>query len=575
MRLSIAAASLALAAFAASAAADDVTTKAGSVYTGKIIAEDDASVTIDTPALGRLKISRADIAKVKKDAPAGGAASKPDAKGDAKSDSKTDAKTDAKSDGKTPAPEKKPPAPKPTAVSAMKQIEAEEAALSSGDRDERRRTSKIVRRTTPTTAPSATSTKPATDAAAPAVEEKASIGGGELAQVPAGSWVIVFQPPKPFEPAPAGLQLGRRIFAKIESIGAASAWLACPSGAETRRVAIRLSEVQRHFVTTPEATRVRMIEGIDQGAWLRLRLDDGAVVQGQLKSVKNGLVTIGADGKSAPLDVPDRRIVEIDGLVRSTSTRFALAEAAVGEPVAVTTWPDGAEVVGVLKARDENSITVESHDGAPNVFAVQGPIAEMRRVPAKWRVLASNLDLKNRVHAKSVEEFADARVERDVVGKVVAVTAYSLTLDTTDGPLVLPFESLIAFECGDYESVPTRPMKQSDRACGLPALPGEPAEKAKDVDPATGVSIVTDGTTVKHLFVTAPFTGEVFGIRIHDKLGDALDRTDLRFDATVVPHTADDTTRAAETTSNSLAGMRVTLVLDASATVSAIEIAAR
>jgi hypothetical protein len=322
-----------------------------------------------------------------------------------------------------------------------------------------------------------------------------------------------------------------------------------------------------------------MLEGIDQGAWLRVRLDDGVVLQGALKSVQNGIATLaqtGADGKPASIDVIDRRIVEIDGLVRSTATRFAVAETAVGEHVAVTTWPDGREIVGVLKERDAKALTVESADGRATKFAVDGPIAELHRVPGKWRVLASNLDPKMRIHAKSVEEFPDARVERDVVGRVAAVTAYALTLNTPEGLLVLPFESLTAFEAGEFESVPTKPMKESDRVCKLPALPGDPAEKAAGLDPNEGVSIVTDGTTVKHVFVSAPFAGEVFGIKIHDRVADAQERTDLRFDSTVAPRAGVDTfAKPAETTSNSLAGMRVTLVLDANQTVSAIEVAAR
>jgi hypothetical protein len=562
---------LTVAALAASASADDVTTKTGAVYSGKIVSENDAAVVLDTPTLGRLKISRADIAKVRRDAPdaaaAGGAAKPADATkpGDAKSPPAADKKT----------AEKKPVAEKkPAATAAAKPADVDENGLTADERDERRRTAKIVRHTASTTA------KPAAEAAAAAAPDaKATFGGSQLAQVAAESWIVVFQPPKPFEPAPAGLQIGRRIFARVESIGSASAWLAQPTAGVARRIAVGLADVQNHFVTTADAPRVRMLEGIDQGAWLRVRLDDGTTVQGSLKSVQNGTATLtvpGVDGKSSTIEVVDHRIVEIDGLVRSTASRFAIAEAAVGENVALTSWPDGREVVGVLKERDEKLLTIESPDGVSTKFAVDGPIAELRRVPGKWRVLASNLDSKMHVHVKSAEEFPDARVERDVVGRVAAVTAYAVTLHTPEGMLVLPFESMTAFEAGDFEAVPTKPMKTSDRACKLPALPGDPDEKAKGVDPAGGVSVVSDGTVVKHVFVSAPFEGEVFGIRIHDRVAEALEKTDLRFDSTVAPRAgADVFAKPAETTSNSLAGMRVTLVLDADQTVSAIEVAAR
>ncbi len=561
MRKTATVAFLVLAALAADSSADDVTTKAGSVFAGKILSEDETSVTIDTPALGRLRISRADIAKIRRDGPASEtkkeAAKTPDAKG-------ADAKT-----ASAPA-DKKPAAAKPAAPT--KAPDGEDA-LSAEERDERRRTSKIVRHTAPSAA------KPAAEAPAAATPDKSSLGGAQLAQVERGSWVIVFQPPRQFDAAPATIQIGRRIYARVESVGAASAWLVTPMTNGDVRAPVALGDVQRHFVTTPDVPRIRMLEGIDQGSWLRVRLDDGTTVQGCLKSAQNGKISLEQptdDGKSGMIEVPDRRIVEIDGIVRSTATRFGLSEAVVGEHVALTTWPDGREVVGVLKDRDEHVITVETADGATTKFPVDGPIAAVRRVPTKWRVLASNLDPKNRVHVKSVEEFPGAHVERDVVGRVAAVTAYAVSLETPDGVLVVPFETLTAFESGEFESVPTRPMKQSERPCNLPALPGDPAAKANGVDPAGGVSIVTDGERVKHVFVSAPFKGEVFGVKLRDHVNDAQDRTDLRFDSVVVPHYADDSfAKAAEMTSNSLQGMRVTLMLDAGGCVSAIEVAAR
>src|SRR5262245_16880605 len=63
-------------AFALTAHADELVTKSGTKYTGRIVSEDDSTVTIDTAALGRLNLAKADLAKVSRDP-------KPGAKGDA------------------------------------------------------------------------------------------------------------------------------------------------------------------------------------------------------------------------------------------------------------------------------------------------------------------------------------------------------------------------------------------------------------------------------------------------------------------------------------------------------------
>jgi hypothetical protein len=67
LRLSASSFALVAALCALPARADELVTTAGSSYAGKIVAEDAASVTIETAALGRLRVARAEIAKVRRD----------------------------------------------------------------------------------------------------------------------------------------------------------------------------------------------------------------------------------------------------------------------------------------------------------------------------------------------------------------------------------------------------------------------------------------------------------------------------------------------------------------------------
>src|SRR5262249_14355492 len=148
-------------------------------------------------------------------------------------------------------------------------------------------------------------------------------------------------------------------------------------------------------------------------------------------------------------------------------------------------------------------------------------------------------DATSIVRAKSAEEFPDARVERDVVGRVVAITPYAMTLDTPDGLLALPFEAVVGLDAVDPDPSTAKPLRKSTCPGPRPVLPGDPAAKAKGLDAAKGVTAVTDGDVVRHVFVTAPFAGEVFGVRLRDKAEQARERTDLRFDTVVVPRRRD------------------------------------
>ena len=115
-------------------------------------------------------------------------------------------------------------------------------------------------------------------------------------------------------------------------------------------------------------------------------------------------------------------------------------------------------------------MSVEAVDGSVTRVAVDGPIAEARRIPAKWREVVAGLDPKKAVHATCAEEFPDSRVERDLVGTIAALTAYAVTLDTTDGVIVMPFDGVTALGSvtTDAESESARARKKSNRACAVP-----------------------------------------------------------------------------------------------------------
>jgi hypothetical protein len=348
------------------------------------------------------------------------------------------------------------------------------------------------------------------------------------------------------------------------------------------QILTRLADVQRHVTLKMGQSRLaRMVEGIDRGAWLRVRLDDGSVVQGMLQSVEGnvlGLQRPKADGTLEGVEVAEEKVIELDGLLRSTSTRLILNDLAAGEPIALMMWPEAREVVGVLKARTDLLLTVDTGEGGVVTVPVEGPVAEARRVPAKWRNIVASFSTKTTAHARSAEDFADARVERDLIGTVSALTAYALVLDTPDGVLVLPWDTLTQVSGTDTtsEAALAKPMKKSERAYRIPVKPGDPADKAKEADAESGVSVVTDGSRVKNVLVSAPYDGDVFGISLGDRVDDAEDRTDIRFDTIVTQRRSGVLDgKPSELISNSLEHVRVTLLLDSSGSVSAIELGAR
>ena len=572
---------------AAGARADDVVTKTGKTYSGTIVAEDETTVTVDTPALGPVKVNRVDIAKINKTKTAakdGTAAAKPAAAKDGKDAKSGDAAQPAgaapaaDADGKSAADAAAKAKAKAAADTAAAKAKVEaEAALSAQERDRRRRATRIVRRTAPAAA------KPTAEVTPAAEEEaKATVSGAQLSGVERGSWIVVVQPPKQVEGASGAIAIGRRTYARLESVGAASASISLPMAAGDERVAIRLSDVQRHALVKADASRVsRMVDGIEPGAWLRARLSDGTSVEGVLHEVKDAalsLARVEADGSLTPFDVPSSRLVEIDGLMRSNANRMMLADLAPGEPIAVTLWPESRQIVGTVVESNALCVTIRTTLGATEKLCIEGPVAEARRVPLKWRAEVTSLGPRAIARLNCGEEFPDAHVERDLAGVVLAASAYAVTLDTPDGVIVAPYDAITTLQVSDGDGSGTiaKPLKKSDRSCSVPVLPGDAASKAQGVDAASGVSVLTDGDKVRHVIVSRPFEGSVFGVRIGDRAIDAQDATDIHFDTIVSPRRkAGAEERPAEMTSNSLEDMRVTLLLDGAGSVSAIELTAR
>jgi hypothetical protein len=572
-------------ALAAGARADDVVTKTGKTYTGTIVAEDENSVTVDTKALGPMKVARVDIAKItrseapKKDAAGGAAKPGPAAAKEEEPAAGAAPSADADADTKARTDAAKAKAKADAEAAAKAKAEAE-AALSAQERDRRRRATRIVRRTDPVTAKAAD--KPAAAEKEKEEEAKATLSGEQLARVERGSWIVVVQPPRQVEGASGAIAIGRRTYARLESVGAASASISVPMAAGDERVAIRLADVQRHALVKGDASRVsRMVDGIEPGAWLRARLSDGTTAEGVLQEVKDDAVTLArveSDGSLSPFDVPSGRLVEIDGLMRSNATRMTLADLVAGEPLAVTLWPDGRLVVGTVAECNALCVTVRTQLGAMEQISIEGPVAEARRVPLKWRDAVTSIGPKTLAHLGCGDDYPDAHVERDLVGTVLAASAYAITVDTPDGVIVVPYESIttLEFSGSDSTAAESRALKKSDRSCSVPVLPGDPASKAKGLDAASGVCAVTDGDVVRHVIVSRPFEGSVFGVRLGDRAVDAQDATDIHFDTVVVPrHKAGEEARPAEMTSNSLEDMRVTLLLDPAGSVSAIELTTR
>lgn len=643
---------LTLAAVAGSARADEVRTRSGTVYEGRLVNETGTHYVLETRDLGTLRIAKADVVEVRGPgrespkppaaeqgpaAPKPAAGEKPAAGGDGPK------AADGKSGDAPPADPAEAAAQARARAEAERRAAEEAAALDAAQRMERRRATKIRRRTDPipsaaapasgppaagapepppagpaappspgtpaTKAPTASAgSEPAAtgpagapprdgpvlrkvpSGATPAVgatplpsdpesDDRPVLGGALLANVAPGTEVVLFEPPRKFEAAPGGIELGRRTFARLDAVGTASAWLEATIAGKPERLPVRLVDVQRHVEVKSPKHRVRMLEGVAQGDWVRLTLDDGAIVEGRLSGLDGTTVTLSApteDGATVDRTADMTRAVRLEGLLRNASAQKSLSETELDEPIALTTWPDGRMYVGRVVGHGTGTVRLDL-DGdraADAVIPLAAPLAEVRRIPGAAREKIREIKTGELVRVRGYEEYPDARIERSWTGPVESVTAFAICLRLDDGAAVVPFDSLVSLDkvLADLyrnQGPHAVPVEQA----GLRVLPGMPPEEAGSAPP--GVSALNDGREVTHVYVAPPFEGSVFGVRVGCGVTEALSETDLEFTTEVLPKQDARGVRPKEMISESVDGLRVVVFVTPRDVVSAVEISRR
>ncbi len=564
-RLALAGAALLVTAWcAAPAHAEEIVLRNGKTREGRIVVRDEHYVVLET-ALGRIRIALADIETIRTD---DGKDEKVDAARPPETD---DGVRHAGDDSERPTP--LPADADAAGAGGTGGADAEAAE----ERLRRLRQSRVVRRTS-----SGDDEQPVATTDTPAPPET-SIGGRDLVKVPKGTDLIVYEPPKPFAGAPGAIEIGRRTFAKLEMVGSASAWLAVPAAAGTERVPMRLADVKRHLeVKSPDA-RLRIFEGINAGDWLRVRCADGSEVCGRLAgfdatSVK--LVGYGERGVETPHSVAASDVVRVDGLIRDSAARLALTELVDGEPLAITFWPQGDQLFGryVKSGADTLGLDLDGDGAADQVVARSGPLAEVRRAPPRFRDLSVHLRAGDVVRVAYREDFEAASVKRTTVGRIMALTAFALSLETEDGASVVPFEGvqelvLIEVDADDELARWHTPLDPLQYRGDLPVLPGDDVQIARELDASCGISTLNDGRTVTHVFVAPPYGSEAFGVRVGEPVTQALRRSLLHFETTVTPRPRADAPREpTEIISESVKGLRVVVLADSLGAVTAVEI---
>lgn len=564
---------LTLALAASAARGDQIVTRNGTTFEGKIVAEDATHYTIETADLGALRIAKTDVTRIlRPDQPPPAAGAKTPPAGTA--------------GGDAPKPPKGAKPPKPTEEELARKAAEEEAArkaeqerLDAEERIARRRAATLRRTTTPgAEKPPAPPARTEEDAEREKARE--ALTGAAFAATPAGSLVVVFEPPRPFQLAPAGIAVGRRTWATFELAGTASAFLTVTFAAERSRVAIRLADVQRHIVAKTEASRIRLFEGITGPDWLRLRMEDGTEVAGRFADVSETSVRLlvpADDAAPKSVEVEAAKVVQVDGLLASIAVTRALGDIEAGEPLGIVHWPDGAETVGRFIDRMEHHIRLDTDlDGqADRVIAVDGPIADVRRVPAKWRDTARAIRADAVVRVRGFEDFPDVRIERVATAPLAALTAYTVAVRSDRGASVIPFESVVSLDVATPQDAANASRPAEIEGAHLPLLPGARAEDARGMELPAGVSFIGDRTTVTHVYVAPPCDATLWGLRLGDRIEDCLGSCDLYFGTEVSPRVEGGAPRSREYVSDSVPGMRVTVCTDARGTVSAIEIARR
>ncbi len=576
--------------------ADEVKLKSGKVRNGKVISENERFVILET-RLGRLRIPVSEVESVSR-------------REDASADGDADAETDGAEAPDKPAPDpgarrgrpgrraivrRAPRKPKPepaaasdetapasTAASAPETVAptaTETETQAERDRLSQLRRSRVVRRTKrPATEPEKAVAKPA---------PKATIGGMDLAKVPAGTEVIVFQPPRPFAAADGAIEIGARLVARMEMAGVKSAWMTVPGPKGTERVAVRLADVKRHIdISEPDAL-LRIFDGIKPGDWVRIQLNNGTTLQGGLEGVADGAARVigsDADGKAKRHAIRVSDVVRVDGLILDASSHRAISVIEPDELVAVTYWPDGEQVLGRFVeggGADVLSIDLDDDGTADRRLMRSGPVAELRRVPPRHRDAARKLRAGDVVRLAFVEEFPEAAVRRNHIGRIAAMTAFNLSVEDGRDVMVVPFRHIT-----DLVVIENRPdaeirkwnakMAHDDAALDFALLPGTNIANTRAAGLPSGVTTLDNGRIVTQVFISAPFTEETFGVRVGEPVLQAVRRSQLRFHTTVMPRVRPGAEpEAQQTISESIEGVRFVILGDDLGIVTGIEMSRR
>jgi hypothetical protein len=573
------AAALIAAAFATTgeSRADDVTLKSGKVRQGRVVSEDERFVILET-RLGRIRIPASEVESVTRDeaqptdAGDGTSSGTPEAGADDRPHvpprravvrrRKPDAARNGEANGETDAP---------ATAAPSAEVEAEKA-----DRLSQLRRSRVVRRTN-------VDDEPETAAAGPEMPTPvATIGGLDLAKVPQGTEVIVFQPPRPFAAAPQAIEIGRRLVARMEMAGVKSAWMTVPGPEGEERVAVRLADVKRHIdISDPEAL-LRIFEGVDTGDWVRVRLNDGSTVEGGLEMVAEGaarLICSAGDGKVERKAIRCADVVQVDGMLRDRTAHLTLGDIERDELVAVTFWPAGDQVMGryVEGGSDALALDLDDDGTADRRIMRAGPVAEVRRVPARHRDFARKLRAGDVVRMTFREEFPDAVLRRNHIGRVAAMTAFNLSVEDGRDAMVVPFESIselaIIEDRPEAEIAKWGAVLDTERATReFVVLPGMKLTDVRASGLDKGVTTLDDGRRITHVFISAPFDDEAFGVRMGEPVLQAVRRSPLRFHTTVMPRLlAGSEPEAQQTISQSIEGVRFVILGDDLGIVTGIE----
>ena len=575
----------------ADARADEVVLKSGKIRKGDVVSEDARFIVLESP-LGRIRIPATEVVEIRRDESDGGvgertelptvppatdtpAADTPDADRPRISRPRIARPTTSRPEDETEDEIPDETENEETAEHMAPVADAGDDSSAPSDRLRRLRASRVVRRTTaPDPDVEKTPDEPRTES---------TIGGRVLGKVPKGTELIVFQPPRPFEPAPGAIELGKRTLATMEMAGSASAWLKTAGADGEQRIAIRLADVKRHIEVTSPESRARLFEGINAGDWVRIQTTSGVVIQGRLDALGNGVVqlaTVDRERGTVKTPVGIDAIVSVDGVIRDSAAELALTDIDAGELLAVTFWPTGDHIMGrhVEGAASVLSLDLDDDGASDTTVLREGPLAEVRRVPARHRELAVKLRPGNVVRVTYRDDYPDAAVRRTTLGSIEALTAFALAIRDGEEAVIVPFDGvsdLVLIEDDPVEEIArwNEHMPRSVAAEELAILPGMTAQEAAQIPKEDGVSTVSDGRMITHVFVSAPFSGEALGVRIGEPVSQATRRSPLRFDTSIIPRVIEGAPpEPRQLVSESVEGLRVVLLADGLGVVTSIEI---